>query len=117
MSQGTVLEKSKLFALRIVKLYQFLTNVKKEFVLSKQILRSGTSIGANINEANCAQSRADFYSKMYIAYKESAETQYWLDLLLGGGCIDDPQYDSIFADCNELTRMLSSITKSQKNDA
>lgn len=117
MSQGTVLEKSKLFALRIVKLYQFLTNVKKEFVLSKQILRSGTSIGANINEANCAQSRADFYSKMYIAYKESAETQYWLDLLLGGGYIDDPQYDSIFADCNELTRMLSSITKSQKNDA
>lgn len=116
MNQGTVLAKSKDFALRIVKLYQFLVNEKNEFVLSKQILKSGTSIGANINEVNCAQSRADFYSKMYIAYKESAETQYWLDLLLGGGYISENQYKSMFADCNELTRMLSSITKSQKEE-
>ena len=69
MNHGTVLTKSKNFALRIIKLYQFLTGEKNEYVLSKQILRSGTSVGANINEANCAQSRADFYSKMYIAYK------------------------------------------------
>ena len=116
MDQDSVLEKSKKFALRIVKLYQFLSKEKNEFVLSRQILKSGTSIGANINEANCAQSRADFFAKMYIAYKESAETQYWLELLLGGEYITRAQYDSLFSDCNELTRMLNSITKAQKQE-
>ena len=79
------MNKSKAFALRIIKLYQFLCDSKKEYVLSKQILRSGTSIGANAKEGVNAQSKADFYAKMYIAYKEANETEYWLELLYESG--------------------------------
>jgi four helix bundle protein len=108
--------KSKAFALRIIKLYKYMREQKKEYVLSKQILRSGTSIGANINEAECAQSKADFYAKMYIAYKEASETKYWLELIYESEYISRKSYDSIYADCKELLRLLASITKTQKID-
>ena len=82
--------------------------------MSKQILRSGTSIGANISEALCAQSKKDFYAKMYIAYKESSETSYWIDMLHKNGYITDFQYESIRNDNLELIKILSAITKTQK---
>ena len=83
-------------------------------MLSKQVLRSGTSIGANAKEAAHAQSKADFYAKMYIAYKEANETDYWLELLAESGCIEKEAFDSIYADCKELIKILASITKTQK---
>lgn len=106
------LDKSSNFALRIVKLYKYLTSEKQEYVLSKQILRSGTSIGANLTEAEFAISKKDFLSKMYIAYKECAETLYWLELLKRTDYLTDKEYQSVREDCQELERMLSSITKS-----
>lgn len=87
---------------------------KKEYVLSKQILRSGTSIGANVKEAICGQSKADFYAKMYIAYKEANETEYWLELLFESGYIEKAAFDSIYSDCKEVIKLLASITKTQK---
>jgi four helix bundle protein len=107
----TVENKSKKFAIRIVKLYQYLCDNKKEFVLSKQLLRSGTSIGANIAEAECAISKKDFNNKMYISFKECAESIYWLELLKETDYITSQEYDSMFSDCNELKKMLSAITK------
>ena len=109
--RNKVEDKSKKFAIRIVKLYQYLFETKKEFVLSKQLLRSGTSIGANIAEAECAISKKDFNNKMYISFKECAESIYWLELLKDTDYINSQEFDSIFADCNELKKMLSSITK------
>lgn len=88
MKENVILDKSKAFALRIIRLYQFLCETKKEYVLSKQVLRSGTSIGANAKEAAHAQSKADFYAKMYISYKEANETEYWLELLYESGYIE-----------------------------
>lgn len=110
-----VADKSYAFALRIVKLYQFLRDVKKEFVLSSQILRSGTSIGAQVREAKFAQSRADFVSKQSIALKEANETLYWLELLHDGGYIDDESFISIYRDAKEVTAMLVSIVKTTKS--
>ena len=107
----TVNSKSRYFAVRIVRLYQHLTGSKKEYVLSKQLLRSGTSIGANIAESECAVSRKDFLSKMYIAFKECNETLYWLDLLHDTEYLTDTEFESIAADCRELHKMLASITK------
>ena len=107
--------KSKSFALRIIKLYQFLCNEKKEYILSKQILRSGTSIGANVKEAIHGQTKADFYAKMNIALKETSETEYWLELLHESEYIEDKSFDSIYKDCKEILKILISITKSQKN--
>lgn len=115
MYENTVVEKSKAFAVRIIKLYKHLTESKKEFVLSKQLLRSGTSIGANIAEAVCAMSKKDFLSKMYIAYKECSETKYWLDLLQLTDYITETEYNSIIKDCIELFKLLTAITKSTKN--
>ena len=103
--------KSKKFAVRIVNLYKYLCNDKKEYVLSKQILRSGTSIGANIAEAECGISKKDFLSKIYIALKECVETIYWLDLLYETGYIDERMYLSMKSDCDELRRMLYATTK------
>ena len=103
--------KSKRFAVRIVRLYQFLSEEKKEFVLSRQILRSGTAIGANLAEAEMAISRKDFQSKVYIALKECAETCYWLDLLKETEYITNEMYQSLFADCEELRKILSATTK------
>ncbi len=107
-------EKSKKFAVRVVKLYQYLCSEKNEFVLSKQLLRSGTSIGANLAEADCAASRKDFLAKTYIALKEASETLYWLELLKETGYLTDDQYKSIAADAEELRKMLSAITKTTK---
>ena len=107
-------QKSFRFAIRIVNLYRFLRYQKKEFVLSKQLLRSGTSIGANIAEAEQAQSRADFIAKLNIALKEAAETNYWLRLLLATDYLTDSEFQSIHCDCKEVERMLTAIIKSTK---
>lgn len=113
-TDNVIVEKSKAFALRIIKLYKYLCNEKKEYILSKQILRSGTSIGANVKEAIRGQSKADFYAKMNIALKESSETEYWLELLHESDYIDDKSFKDIYFDCQELLRLLMSITKTQK---
>ena len=107
----TAKQKSKHFAVRIVRLYQYLCSEKKEFVLSKQILRSGTSIGANLAESECAITKRDFLSKIYIALKECNETLYWLDLLQETGYLNPDEYLSIKSDCEEIRKMLSSTTK------
>lgn len=111
MSNNIVLDKSKVFAIRIIRLYQFLSVKKKEFVLSKQLLRSGTSIGANVSEATRAQSRADFLAKINIALKEAAETEYWLELLYETNYIEKSLFDSLISDNNALIRILTSISK------
>ena len=108
---NTAKQKSKHFAVRIVRLYQYLCSEKKEFVLSKQLLRSGTSIGAKLAESECAITRKDFLSKIYIALKECNETLYWLDLLQETGYLNHAEYLSIKSDCEEIRKMLSSTTK------
>ena len=113
-NENVIVEKSKAFALRIIKMYQYIVKEEKEFVMSKQILRSGTSIGANVKEAIRGQSKPDFYAKMNIALKEASETEYWLELLHESGYIEDPAFQSIYDDCQELVRILVSITKTQK---
>ena len=114
MEENIILSKSKDFALRIIKLYQYLCENKKDYVLSKQILRSGTSIGANAKEGANAQSKADFNAKMYIAYKEANETEYWLELLHESGYIDDKSFESIYSDCKEIIKILAAITRNQR---
>jgi len=114
--QDIILEKSEKFAVRIIRLYQFLTENKKEYVLSKQILRSGTSIGANITEAKSGFSKKDFLAKMYIAFKECSETLYWLNLLVKTDYLTEEQYNSISSDAIELRKILSSITKTAKEN-
>ena len=99
------------FAVRIVNLYKHLTNKKKELVLSKQLLRSGTSIGANVSEAERGQSKADFIAKMSVALKEANETYYWLNLLYKTEYLNKKQYDSMIADANELIGILTAICK------
>jgi four helix bundle protein len=113
--EKTVKYKSKRFAVRIVKLYKYLCEEKKEYVLSKQILRSGTSIGANLAESECAISEKDFLSKVYIALKECAETIYWLDLLFETDYLTKNEYDSILSDCEEMRKMLSATTKTMNS--
>ena len=109
--EKTVKYKSKRFAVRIVNLYKYLSDEKKEYILSKQVLRSGTSVGANIAESECAISKKDFLSKIYIALKECAETLYWLELLFETDFLSKDEYDSIRKDCEEIRKMLSSTTK------
>lgn len=116
-TDNIVVDKSKTFALRIIRLYQYLQNDKKEFILSKQLLRSGTSIGANIREAIRGQSKADFYAKMNISLKEAGETEYWLELLHESGYIEQKAFDSIYDDCQQLIKILVSITKTQRGGA
>ena len=111
MKNNVIREKSMLFAIRIVNLYKFLCKTKKEFVMAKQILRAGTSIGANLAEAGCSISKKEFLAKTYIAFKECAETKYWLELLHKTEYISREEYDSIASDCNEIYRILSAITK------
>ena len=110
-----LLEKSLKFAARIVKLYQYLVNEKKESIISKQIIRSGTSIGANANEAAYGVSQADFVSKMQISLKETAETEYWLRLLVMSGYIDEAQGNSMINDCLEIKRILIASLKTAKD--
>ena len=112
--EQTVERKSFLFAVRIVKLNKHLNTAKKEYVLSKQLLRSGTSIGANISEAEQAQSRSDFISKMNIALKEAVETNYWLRLLQATDYLSETEFHSIYSDCRELEKMLTAIVKTSK---
>ena len=109
-------EKSKKLARRIVKLYAYLCEGKMEYVMSKQLLRSGTSIGANLAEARCAISRADFLSKVYISLKETMEALYWLELLCDTGYLTQEEYSSLYADTEELRRILSTTTKTMQND-
>ncbi len=114
INKSLVKDKADSFALRIIKLYNYLKDTHKEFVISKQILRSGTSIGSNITESKFAQSTADFISKHQIALKEAAETEYWLDLLYKSEYIEERLYKSLFEDNEELIRMLSAIVISNK---
>ncbi|MBT5706444.1 MAG: four helix bundle protein [Verrucomicrobia bacterium] len=115
MRGNVVRDKSFTFALRVVKLAEYLRRNKKEFVLSRQALRSGTAIGALIREAEHAQSKADFVSKMSIALKEANETEYWIDLLHQSNYIDDKNYKSIHPDIVELLKLLVSIVKTSRN--
>ncbi len=109
-----IVDKSKAFAIRIVRLYQFLCQEKKEYILSKQLLRSGTSIGANVKEAIRGQSKADFISKMSISLKEASETEYWIELLYETDYLTKTQFDSLKEDIVELLKLLTSIIKSSK---
>lgn len=111
-----IYQKSYAFAIRIVKVYKYLCQEKKEYVLTKQLLRSGTSIGANCSEAKNAQSTSDFINKLSISLKEAEETKFWLDLLHDTDYIDDEIYYSMSEDCHELLKLLTSIIKSSKNN-
>jgi four helix bundle protein len=111
---NVVLEKSFAFAVRMVKLAQFMQKERGESVLSRQVLRSGTSIGANVEEAQAAQSRKDFISKMAIASKESHETRYWLRLFKETNQLDVKHVDSLLDDCEELIRLLTAIVKTSQ---
>ena len=109
-------EKSLAFAKRIVKCYRFLTEKKREGIMSKQLLRCGTSIGANVREGQYAQSKKDFISKMNIALKEAGETDYWLDVIHTAGFFTDEEFASLDADNKELIKMLVAIVKTAKRD-
>lgn len=110
-----ILVKSFQFAIRVVNLYKRMLSTKKEFIISKQLVRSGTSIGANAKEGSRAQSKADFYSKMSIALKEASESEYWIELLAATGYLTDDESQSLLDDCRELIRILMAITASAKN--
>ena len=118
MKESIIKDKTKSFALRIIKLYKYLTLVSdmKEYVMSKQVLRCGTSIGANVKEALRAQSRADFRAKMNIALKEASETEYWLELLHESDYITEEQFQSIIADNIEIIKILISIVQNADNN-
>ena len=115
MRENNVRDKSIAFAKRVVFAYQYLCKEKMEYILSKQFLRSGTSIGANVAEAQYGSSRKDFLNKLYIALKECAETLYWLELLASCGYLSQTEYQSLYDDCEELRRLLSTITKTTRN--
>ena len=112
MKKNVVREKSFDFALRIVETYKVLSKEKKEFVLSKQVLRSGTSIGANVEEADASISRAEFSAKISIAYKEARETCYWLKLLFHSNYLDKKSFDSNFNECDQICKLLYAILRS-----
>jgi len=114
MKENPIRDKSFAFALRMVKLAKYLESRKKEFVLSRQVLRSGTAIGALVREAEHAESKADFIHKMSIALKEANETLYWLELLHQGGYIDEESFKSISSDSEELIKLLIAIVKTSK---
>lgn len=109
--------KSYTFALRVVKLYRFLCEEQKEFVLSKQLLRAGTSIGANVEEAIGGQSDKDFKAKLSIAYKEARESKYWIRLLRDSGYLNEPQAESLLNDIEEILKICGSILKTLRNNS
>ena len=113
-TDNQILTDSKAFAIRIIKLYMYLKENKQEYILSKQILRSGTSIGANVRESVNAQSLMDFINKMNIALKEANETEYWLELLNETSFIDEKQFSSINNDCSKIVGTLTKIIKTAK---
>ncbi|ADK14038.1 four helix bundle protein [Clostridium ljungdahlii] len=114
LKKNILYEKTFKFSVRIVKLYKYLIDYRKEYVISKQILRSGTSIGANVKEGIVAQSKRDFLSKMYIALKEASETEYWLELLKETGYIDGKMFNSIIEDCKEISKILCATVRTTK---
>ena len=116
MKKNVVKEKSFKFAVRVVKLARWLQNEKKEFVLSKQVLRSGTAIGALVREAEHGESRADFAHKMNIALKEANETLYWIELLHESDTLETSQYETIQPDAEELVKLLVSIVRTTKQN-
>ncbi len=115
MKDNVIVSKSFKFSVSIIRIYQFLVSEKKEYVLSKQLLRSGTSTGANVEEAIGGISDKDFTAKMSIAYKEARETKYWLKLLHETDYLDDKQFDTLLKDCEELLKILYSIINTSKN--
>lgn len=114
MKENVIKTKSFAFALRVIKLYQYLQVEKKEYILGKQLMRSGTSIGAMVREAEQAESRPDFIHKLAIAQKEANEAEYWIELLYQSGYLDKQQYESVFQDITELRKLLTSIIKTTK---
>jgi four helix bundle protein len=118
VKDNIVLDRSSDFAVRVVRLYKYLCDDKKEYVLSKQLLRCGTSIGANINEAQAGQSKPDFIAKMAIASKEARESKYWIDLLIKTDYLnkDDKHVQSLVNDIDEIVKLLTSIVKSSQKD-
>lgn len=114
-NDNLIVIESKTFAIRCIRLYQHLTGNKKEFILCKQLLKSGTSIGANVKEAIRGQSNADFGAKMNIALKEASETEYWLELLFQTDYISREGYESMIVDCKRIIRILTSIVKTTFN--
>lgn len=112
--ENVIVDKSKAFALRIVNLYKYLNENKKKYILSKQLLRSGTSIGANVKEAIRGQSKQDFIAKMNISLKEASETEYWLELLHETDYLNDNEFESIYKECQELLKILITIVKNSK---
>jgi four helix bundle protein len=113
-TENIVQQKSYAFAIRVVNLYRLLTEERREFVIAKQVLRSGTSIGANIEEAIGGQSQKDFYAKLYISYKEARETHYWLRLLKDTNYLRESEAKSMLLDCDELLKIIGSIIKTMK---
>ena len=113
---GAAEEKSMKFSLRIIRMYKYLNETKHEFIMTKQLVRAGTSVSANIVEAEKAVSKREFLSKMYIAYKECSETAHWITLLYNSEYITDKEYESIYSDCDELRKILSSITKTTREN-
>ncbi|NGF56980.1 four helix bundle protein [Parapusillimonas sp. SGNA-6] len=116
MKENNIKNKSFTFAVHIVKLYQYLSEEKREFILSKQLLRSGTSVGAMVREAEHGQSKADFIHKFSIAQKEINETIYWLELLYETGYIDESQFESLNNDAVELIKIITTIIKNTKKN-
>jgi len=116
MKDNPILDKTMDFSIRIVNLYKYLCDEKKEFVMSKQLLRCGTSIGANAHEANNGQSDKDFLAKMYIAFKEASEAEYWINLLAKTKYISPSQGEGILYDCVELKKILTAIIKTSKTN-
>ncbi len=114
--KNAIRQKSFMFAIRIVKLARYLQEHKKEYILSKQLMRSGTSIGANVSESQQAQSRADFISKLNIALKEAAETSYWLQLLKATDDLSPGEFESVYSDCQEIEKLLTAIIRSTKEN-
>ena len=111
-----ILDKSKEFALSIISLYKYLCTVKKEYIISKQLLRSGTSIGANAKEASLAQSKRDFIAKLSISLKEAGETEYWIELLHKSDYIDKNIFDNYFVMIDEIIRIITTILKTAKKN-
>ena len=114
MKSGALRDKTKHFAVRIIRFVAYLRDEKREFVMSKQILRSATSVGANVRESWNAQSRSDFQHKLSIALKEADETAYWLELLVESEIIDRKQFDSLYSDLDEIIAMLTASVKTMK---
>ena len=119
MKENVLVDKSKHFAVKVIRLYKYLNDTQREHILSKQLLRSGTSIGANAKEGAYAQTKADLITKLFIAQKECAETEYWLELLYESEYIPKDKFDTIYSDCQELMRILVASTKTLqgKNEA